>query len=1289
MPSTAAAAKQPITGLVLLAGTVVAGACVWLGLPALVALWVALLVSALTHPAPVPAIGTGVGRGASEAAVAAADPVYTKRLRAYRYWSGLRLGLFCSKGMWPSFPPKLTWVVAVCTAALVLMVPVGTEWLALVPSAREALTVLMPEGHVWLDLDPEVQDLLPWLNAAAAFAMITALSQARRENLVRGDTMRAVHFGDVAAPLTSAPHTVIAPGVSAGILALVVAAFSAPLAPAFGITVTWPLFTAFPVLATTLALMPSTSKRVTEHFLAVAASREEWEARFLAMKIDPPHRLLDFAAHGDPQQPSMLVETFLSDARTGGSAGTEKMLKNLEGSLGGGWKATVAPVDSENSAGEPIPGTVHALKFDVIRYPNGTAPDVSSWEVSDDEATAMFRYAFARFSQEVGATVRLDQSQCISATPPAAGASESGDGAPGEHKHGRLWMLTFTGMGGEMMRQSAPGSFGSTLGHLTLVDHRFCGGAGVMVLGDFDAPLAEDSPLTFEQLEQILEEDSWNAKWIELMKMGSNPPRPEFATRKVAALADGTEITSLGFVTRNGIGHEDFFKLEPKLATMLDAAPFASLAGWEMPGRPGERHPQAFALRWSTGKVPARPDDVKPVPGSDAPKWVLAHLVHSAFAASKLARPELVNARAMTAPRSRKHVWRLRLRLHGGVTLADVRRNATRIRQVWASDWLRVAEADDGCEILVGALPSRTEFSSPRAEHEVDSYDWEQVFLDSSMEGLGGKVPRLVSSSHLENNPEVKVLTFDATGTGITFDRVRGNRGKLESNSANAWVDPVPVGGNPAQFVLRTCHQDPMPRAVPHNWEKMAATSGMTFGVDLEGSPVTLDPARDPHLLFSGMSGAGKTVSLQSMVASAIMHRWDLVIIDPSKAAADFRFAVPWAAAMVPDLWEAGAAMSWVYAEVTRRKSLNAQYGKSHIKHLPEEVRPNHLVVFIDEFTSLMIPSEVPPVTGDPELDAQREQVLAANRVRAEIGNLTGRVGREARSAGVTLVLATQALKAETLSKIRGVNDLKDNLSRVLQGKASAGQLAASLKNWPDAPPLGDDVPRGRGVFETNESGFIVYQAFYHPAEQDHLTEELTRRVGLPQVSPAVDLQKYMPVMPDDTPAVVDLDHDPSAPDEVVDLGGLDLGDLDLGDLELDAVDADEAAGAEEDDVEGDRPPAEPEVEPVRDWFDRADENGPDDEEEWVEPAPAPVPSLPALPPLPDPEPVFEDQADDLQPSRLIPEPGTRDEDEVPDVEPPVEHEEPPTPARSGVDDPEPTDLFASPRRRRTAGVKF
>ena len=221
----------------------------------------------------------------------------------------------------------------------------------------------------------------------------------------------------------------------------------------------------------------------------------------------------------------------------------------------------------------------------------------------------------------------------------------------------------------------------------------------------------------------------------------------------------------------------------------------------------------------------------------------------------------------------------------------------------------------------------------------------------------------------------------------------------------------------------------------------------------------------------------------------ALVRGWQVYVIDPVKSGADYRFARDRCHGFASTAVEATAVLRAVYAEVTRRKQLNADHGVGSYRELPDP--PPHLLVLIDEFTSLVGRDPVPPRTDDPELDAERDLIEAANHARIEIGVFAGKIAREARSAGVTLALGTQKLSAKMLDTIPGAGDLKVNLSRVLLGKTSWGDRVSALRDPDDAPDLDGAVPRGRGLWETTAHPAQVIQCWY--ATQSELTTQLAR----------------------------------------------------------------------------------------------------------------------------------------------------------------------------------------------------
>jgi hypothetical protein len=609
-----------------------------------------------------------------------------------------------------------------------------------------------------------------------------------------------------------------------------------------------------------------------------------------------------------------------------------------------------------------------------------------------------------------------------------------------------------------------------------LIDHR----QGHLFFGALTDPdAAWDDPGTGELMGRLATEDRWTHIWSQVLKQGANPPTIQHATAVTIGLPGGGALHRVGFVTRMGIDPADYRGLEPKLATALDAAPFVSVTGWPADGaEPGSRHPQAFAVCWSTAPTPTAPHHLSP--DSGARGWVLAGRVNAAFDAARLARPELATARCLTAGASPGSIWEITLRLYGGVTLADVRSRAGKIRQTLDAPWLRIAPDDTGCALFAGIRPEEARLADPGADRlRLVALDWDQAWADSGVTGKAGLLPELLDTAPLPRNPAVRVLDFRLP-PGVDLPRIRRSLPKLRTATGNDFLQ-IRSGAGADTLRLLVARDNPLPGMAPFDFAVAddSATDhhrGILFAVGVDGEPIAYDPGLDPHLLLAGLTGAGKSCLAQGLVYGALVRGWQVYVIDPVKAGADYAFARDRCRAFASTAVEATAVLRAVYAEITRRRQLNAAHGVGSTRELPDA--PPHLLVLIDEFTSLVGRDPVPPRTDDPELDAERDLIEAANHARIEIGVFAGKIAREARSAGVTLALGTQKLSAKMLDTIPGAGDLKTNLSRVLLGKTSWGDRASALRAPDDAPDLDGDIPRGRGLWETTAHPAQVIQCW-------------------------------------------------------------------------------------------------------------------------------------------------------------------------------------------------------------------
>lgn len=1109
------APAKPQPGLYLLVALGAAGYGIYAGYPGLAALWAGLIACAWTYP---PAVFSG--KKDSRGYPTAASPGETASMNKYRFWEDLKFKLVLPNADWlPGFKPLLSFLVAVWAGAAAYLIPVS---------------------------DPYTGEYGPWINAGAAFIVIAQTAGSRRRTQVSGDMNPGARVDSLIRLARKSPAKVavlgftgLGLGAAVGTAATVIlpvvmegTGFAPIPEPAL-----WALFLTIGPIA--LVSRPWITEAL-EHWRIVVAAREEWEMRWMQLKQDPAPRLIDRREVGPAT-----VDTFDAPPSIG-AIGYWTMGPKITPTIGTGAKIAILSSENLDSQGQPVPGTRHPLRFDIVRWPSDQIPDITDPSVPQDVIGELMRCAlvWAADSQGYGRPI-FDAVHLLSKAPePAEGEAAS----PAQAVWAVTWHLP-DGPPPSHIRSALIGPIAENLNSEVLVDHTARGGLGCMYTGAISGPISWDPSAGVDDsaLEKLRMEDQWDGRWIEVMKMGSNPPTVQPATARTAELANRVPIHSLSFVTRQGITPNDMFVFEPKMSTVMDAAPFTAMTGFPGEGRrPGERHPQAFTFYWADKAVPAKPDDLPPAPRSEAPKWVLAGRINEAFKAARLPeRPEIVSALCLTDSKSRGHIWRIDLRLYGGVTLADVRGAAQKIRQSWGSEWLRVTPAKDGCTIVVGANPSRrtVKLSDPRHERYLADLDWEQAFLDAKISGLAGMLPKLTKVDHMPLNPQVKILEFDLTGTGLDFARMKEARATLEATSGNSFVEVRRVKDSATMIQILAAEVSPMPEHAPYDYPAIDAAKGIPFATGVEGEPVEFNLKDHIHLMVVGGSGSGKSVILQSLIVGAFIRGCDLYIADPTKGAADFTFAEPYAKAFCRDLLDTGAMMKGVYQEVKRRVALNTKHGVGSYRNLPEELRPRHIVVVLDEFTSLIAPDAVPKPSEDPEIEAERDMAMAINGAKAEVGAFTAKIAREARSAGVTLLLATQKLIQKDLDDMPGGSTLKVNLSRLIAGKSTHGERMSALKDAMSAPSMGDSIPPGRAIFEPVTSGPVLVQCWYDLREQAALTEYVgSHRQALPE-SEKLALTAYRRRLPGED----------EQRDRIVDLGEieLDMGDLDLGEIEL------------------------------------------------------------------------------------------------------------------------------------------
>jgi hypothetical protein len=821
--------------LVIAAGAVLgAGAATYFGVPGAPIVWVALMVAGWLEQVPM-----FTGKKDQRGFPTPSHPGEQKAMNTYRFWKDLRWRLVCPTTDWlPGWPVLGSWLAALLAGALFTFAPVR----------------------------PGLPPALAWVNAACAFIVVAQVLASRRRTVAEDDQCPGARVDSVPALLTDKKEAIaLAAAVAAA--AGAVAYAGAALVPQW-VALTGPLGAVSPWAFGGLISLAAAGA-VAGHPLQASALatwrelvgvRRQWSPRWVMLKMDPPPFMVGHRTVGPA-----VVDTFDAPPSMGAAA-FYLMASKITPTLGTNMRVAVLETPNQDGQGQPVPGTCHPLRFEVVMWPTDQIPDITAPGTEPAVAELLIRCAMG-WAADAGGFARFVLTGCDLVTAPDAAAVWA-----------TQWATT-SDLGLNYIRNNARGDLAGGLSADVLVDHRAMGGAGLMLVGPALDPSTEFSPdsgLTTKAVAQVAEEDEWRRRWAGTLKQGVNAPVPQFEVKAEGELADGTKVFYQPFVTLTGEDPAQFMTgLEAKMAaTILGSASFVSIARYSVRGtaRAGERHSQALTVAYSLTPVPPV-NKMAPVRG-EAPKWVLAGHINSAFTAARLTRPEVLSVQCLTLATSREHIWQINVRLFD-VTLSDVRGAAARIKgSLGAGIWLRIATHPEGCTIYAGGFPAKVKLARPeRDTPRLVALDWEQAWLDSKVSGVNAQLPALTNVGSLPKNDQVQVLDFDLP-PGIAMGDIKDATDKLRTATANSFID-VREGVNGAASVrLLVCEVSPMPTFAPFDFAEIDSSTAIPFATGVEGEAVCYDFLRDPHLLVVGGTGSGKAQPLDSRLPVPVSNRF-------------------------------------------------------------------------------------------------------------------------------------------------------------------------------------------------------------------------------------------------------------------------------------------------------------------------------------------------------------------------------------------------------------------------------
>jgi len=292
------------------------------------------------------------------------------------------------------------------------------------------------------------------------------------------------------------------------------------------------------------------------------------------------------------------------------------------------------------------------------------------------------------------------------------------------------------------------------------------------------------------------------------------------------------------------------------------------------------------------------------------------------------------------------------------------------------------------------------------------------------------------------------------------------------------------------------------------DWVGAKAELPIALGKDVSGKALISDLAKMPHLLIAGATGSGKSVCINSIVASILYSKSPkdvrLIMVDPKVVELKIFNTLPHM--LIPVVTEpkkVPAALKWLLGEMEQRYQIFAKANVRNILGFNNRKKdPKH---------------EFPPAEQQAELEGVAEEIEIPDRLPyivaiideladlmmvapAEIETSIARLAQLARAAGIHLIIATQR---PSVNVITGV--IKANLpSRI------AFQVASQVDSRTILDVKGADTLIGRGDMLFSPPGtsrLVRAQGAFVADEEVMEIVEFLKRNGPPQYAQSVQQQ--------------------------------------------------------------------------------------------------------------------------------------------------------------------------------------
>jgi len=292
------------------------------------------------------------------------------------------------------------------------------------------------------------------------------------------------------------------------------------------------------------------------------------------------------------------------------------------------------------------------------------------------------------------------------------------------------------------------------------------------------------------------------------------------------------------------------------------------------------------------------------------------------------------------------------------------------------------------------------------------------------------------------------------------------------------------------------------------DWAHAKAELPIALGKDVSGKPLVSDLTKMPHLLIAGATGSGKSVCINSIIASILYSKSPkdvrLIMVDPKVVELKVFNTLPHM--LIPVVTEpkkVPAALKWLLGEMEQRYQIFAKCNVRNIigfnnrkKEKPPEPSPEQQAELAGVAPDdIEIPDRLPYIVAI--VDELADLMMIAP---AEIETSIARLAQLARAAGIHLIIATQR---PSVNVITGV--IKANLpSRI------AFQVASQVDSRTILDGKGAETLIGRGdmLFTPPGTSRIVRaQGAFVADEEVASMVDFLKRNGPPQYAQSVQAQ--------------------------------------------------------------------------------------------------------------------------------------------------------------------------------------